>query len=92
MQGDLKMVRKPPPRQKNTSFFVQHCIVGERGAGFYFAPTGLTKNGFLVFYSTFDFSGLAPRTHHGFVRVAVEQIKKRAEAIFGADGDNILRD
>ena len=60
------MVRKKSPRQKNTSLFVQHCIAGERGAGFYFAPTGLTKNGFLVFYSTFDFSGLAPRTHHGF--------------------------
>ena len=60
------MVRKKSPRQKNTSLFVQHCIVGEGGAGFYFAPTGLTQNGFLDFYSTFDFSGLAPRTHHGF--------------------------
>ena len=147
------MVRKKSPRQKNTFLFVQHCIVGEGGAGFYFAQTGLTKNGFLAFYSTCDFSGLAPRTHHGFrfpffllapvqpkyspdlnpldyslwsaiddkalkqsksgetadaykkrlrrialrmpkkvVRVAVEQIKKRAEAIFAADGDNILRD
>ena len=60
------MVRKKSPRQKNTFLFVQHCIVGEGGAGFYFALTGLTKNGFLAFYSTFDFSGLAPRTHHGF--------------------------
>ena len=85
------MVRKKSPRQKKTSLFVQQCIVGERGAGFYFAPTGLRKNGFLAFYNTLYFSELAPRTHHGF-RVAVEQIKKRAEAIFAADGDNILRD
>jgi hypothetical protein len=60
------MVRKKSPRQKNTSLFVQHCIVGERGAGFYFAPTGLRKNGFLAFYNTLYFSELAPRTHHGF--------------------------
>ena len=35
---------------------------------------------------------IALRMPKKVVRVAVEQIKKRAEAIFAADGDNILRD
>ena len=57
---------KKAPGKKTRFFLFNIALWGKGGAGFYFAQTGLTKNGFLAFYNTFDFSGLAPRTHHGF--------------------------